>query len=181
MPGRTLGRPHSPEGRLASGKMEILLCSLWTPGTSPAQTLHCEGRRVLTPSEDQQGCQDQVGSSPSSCCCPEFQVLPPCLRAQGLGAPQLHGTEVAWWLGHLLLLFLFLLRAPLLGAFHMLVDGLRRSWGQPFLWGSGGHEIGKRSVGGREGSGKNRVRDFGVPHEHKARKRVLRVRLEGRY
>lgn len=109
---------------------------------------------ILTPSEDQEGCQDQVGSSSSSCCCPESEVLPPCLRAQGLRAPQLHGTKVAWWLSHLLLFFLFLLWAPLLGAFHMLVDGLRGSWGQPFLWGSGGHEIGKRIVGGWEGCDK---------------------------
>lgn len=90
------------------------------------------GRKALTPSEDQQGCQDEVGGSPSSCCCQESEALPPCSRAQ-VRAPELHGAEVDCWLSPLLPVFFFLLEVPLLGALHTLVDGLRRSWGQPLL------------------------------------------------
>lgn len=119
------------------GKMEILLEPFSGPQKSPpAQAVHCGGQMILTPSEDQQGHQDQVGGGSSSCCCPESKVLPPWSRAPGLRAPQLHGTEAGWWLSHLFPVFLFLLQSPLLGAFHMLVDGLRGSWGQPFLWGA---------------------------------------------
>lgn len=88
---------------------------------------------TLTPSEDQQGHQEQVGSGSSSGCCPESKGLLPWSRAMGLWAPQLHGTEVSWWLGLLLYVFLFLFQAPLLGAFHTLIYSLRGSWGQPFL------------------------------------------------
>ena len=111
---------------------------------------------TLTPSEDQEGCQDQVGGRSSSCCCPESRVLPSWSRAQGLRAPQLHWEEVGRWFSPLLPLFLFLLQASLLAALHMLVDGLRGSWGQPLLWGRGVHEIGEG-----EESGNNS--DFGVP------------------
>lgn len=98
----------------------------------------------------------------------------------GLRAPQLHGTEVSWWLGLLLSVFLFLFQAPLLGAFHTLIYGLRGSWGQPFLWGvTVGMRLGNE-VGNREGSGSNRVSDFGMPNEHKTREKVLRGGLEGR-
>lgn len=40
--------------------------------------------------------------------------------------------------------------------------------------------LGKEVWGGREGPGNNRVSDFGVPNEHKARKGVLTGRLEGK-
>lgn len=117
--------------------MEFLLVPLPGPQKSPpAQALQDGGRMTLTPSEDQQSCQGQVGSTPSSCCRPESKVLLPSLSTQGLRAPQLHGTEVDRWPSNLLPVFLFLLWATLLGAFHMLVDGLRGSWGQPFLWGA---------------------------------------------
>lgn len=118
-------------------KMEIPLVPSSGPQKStPAQAAHRGGQMTLTPSEDQQGHQDQVGDGPSSCCCPESKVLPPWSRAQGLRTPQLHGTEVGWWLSYLFPIFLFLLQSPLLGTFHMLVDGLRGSWGKPFLWGT---------------------------------------------
>lgn len=93
-------------------------------------------RMALTHSEDQQGCQDQAGGGPSSCCRPESKVLTSWSRAQGLRAPQLHVAEVGLWLGPLLPVFLFLLQTPLLGALHTPVDGLRESWGQSLLWGA---------------------------------------------
>lgn len=110
------------------------LCSSLDPRCSPSPDPPLGVGLNLTPGEDQQGGQDQVGGGSSSCC-PEPKALPSWSRAQGLGAPQLHGAEVGGWLSPLLPVFLLLLQAPLLGALHKLVDGLGGSWGPPLLWG----------------------------------------------
>ena len=119
------------------GKMGDSPCALpWTPDIAPSPDPPVGVGVPLTPSEDQEGCQDQVGGRSSSCCFPESRILPSWSRAKGLRASQLHGEEVGRRFSPLLPVFLFLLQASLLGALHTLVDGLRGSWGQPLLWGA---------------------------------------------